>query len=162
MRMVWVAGLLVGLASGGAWAQLAPPRQVVDPGSGASSGLSSQSAEALTHGQPANALTLADKAIASDARNPWGHYDRAAALADLGRVDEAVAEYKVAQQTFSDADAWGRSLTMYGRANVLAQAGRCPEARAAYEEYATFVERTDPHGADLARRYAQECKPHTR
>jgi len=53
-------------------------------------------------------------------------------------------------------------VAIYGRANVLAQAGRCSEAQPAFEEYATFVESADAKGAALARSYAKNCHPRTR
>lgn len=159
MRVIGMAVLGVGLLVGTARAQLQAPHQAVDPGSPRSRDLTSQAGEALVHNDPAQALKMADQAIAADAENPWAHYDRAAALADLGRVDDAVAEFKVAQRSFSDADAWGRSIAIYGRANTLAQAGRCSEAQPAFEEYAVFVERSDPKGAEMARGYAKNCRP---
>jgi len=157
--MGWVVLLGVGLTARVAGAQLMAPRQQVEPGSSQSRALASGAAEALVAGKPAEALQRADQAIAADARDPWAHYDRAAALTDLGRVDEAVAEFKVAQTSFSAQDPWGRSIAIYGRANALAQAGRCGEARPAFEEYAVFVERSDPPGAGLARSYATQCQP---
>jgi tetratricopeptide (TPR) repeat protein len=105
------------------------------------------------------ALKMADQAIAADPQNPWSHYDRAAALSDLGRTDEAVAQYEVAQRSFSTQDAWGKSIAMYGKANALSRVGRCDEAKPAYEAYASFVERSDPGAAGLARRYAADCQP---
>jgi hypothetical protein len=152
-----MAVLGVGLTAGVARAQLAPPLHSVDPGSPRSSALSSESAEALVANKPAVALRMADQAIAADPQNPWSHYDRAAALSELGRVDEAVAQYDVAQRSFSTQDAWGKSISMYGKANALARAGRCAEAKTAFETYATYVERADPGSAGMARRYAADC-----
>jgi tetratricopeptide (TPR) repeat protein len=154
-----MAVLGVGLTAGVASAQLAAPTHAVDPGSPRSTGLSSQSAEALVAGKPVVALQMADQAIAADPQNPWAHYDRAAALSDLGRVDEAVAQYEVAQRSFSTQDAWGKSIAMYGKANALSRVGRCAEAQPAFEAYATFVEKADPGAAGLARRYAADCRP---
>jgi Flp pilus assembly protein TadD len=42
---------------------------------------------------------------------------------------------------------------------VLATAGRCAEAREAFEQYATFVEQDDQPSANMARRYAAQCTP---
>jgi tetratricopeptide (TPR) repeat protein len=184
MKRVWIAAALtVGLWSGNAPAQTAPPAQTAQPAqpaqpaptaqpvpprqpgeivSASSAELSSQAAEALVRGRAADALPLAEKALTVDARNPWAHYNRAAALADMGRVDQAIAEYRAAEAAFTSADPWGRSISIYGRANALAQAGRCAEARPAYEEYADLVGNSDPHSAALARRYAQECRPRPR
>jgi tetratricopeptide (TPR) repeat protein len=159
MRVVWLTVLGLGMAAGVARAQLAPPHHSVDPGSPRSSRLSSESAEALIASRPADALRMADQAIASDPSNPWGHYDRAAALTELGRTEEAVAAYDAAQRSFTTADAWGKSIAMYGRANALSRAGRCPEARTSFEAYARYVERADPSAAGMARRYAADCLP---
>lgn len=156
MKLGWVTVFSMGIASL-AHAQLAAPHSTADPGSPASAALSSQAAEALVRGNPRDALPAANNAIAADAHNPWAHYDKAAALSDLGQVDAAVAEFRAAEQWFSPADAWGRSVAIYGRANALSQAGRCPDAQAAFEEYAHFVEGSDPHGAALARDYAKQC-----
>jgi hypothetical protein len=147
----------LGMMSAVANAQLAAPHQSVDPGSTQSKQLSGRASEDLVRSNPADALRMADQAIAADTANPWGHYDRGAALTDLGRTDEAVASFQSAQQLFSTADAWGKSISMYGQANALAQAGRCAEATTAYEAYARYVEQADPSSAALARRYATNC-----
>jgi tetratricopeptide (TPR) repeat protein len=159
MRVVWMTVLGLGMTAGVASAQLAPPHHSVDPGSPRSNVLAGSSAEALVAGKPVVALQMADQAIAADPQNPWSHYDRAAALSDLGRTDEAVAQYEVAQRSFSTQDAWGKSIAMYGKANALSRVGRCDEAKPAYEAYASFVERSDPGAAGLARRYAADCQP---
>jgi tetratricopeptide (TPR) repeat protein len=158
-KMVWMAVLVGGVGMGVAQAQLAPPHRTVDPGSPQSVSLSSESGAALANGRSNDALALANKAITADPSNPWARYDRAAALTDLGYTDDAVAEFARAQQAFSTADSWGKSIAMYGRAHALAQAGRCPAAQAAYEEYAVFVERADPASAKMARTYARDCVP---
>ena len=157
MRVIWMAVVVLGMTTGTARAQLAAPRQAVDPGSSRSRELASQAGEALVGSKPADALKLADQAVAADARNPWAHYDRGSALVDLGRIDEAVAELKVAERSFSPADAWGKSIAIYGRANALAQAGRCSEAQPVFEQYAVFVERSDIRAAEMARGYAKAC-----
>jgi tetratricopeptide (TPR) repeat protein len=158
MKWGWVGLLSVGLANV-AQAQLAPPKHPVDQGSPQSEALASQSAENLIRGRAGDALQVANDAISADARNPWAHYDKAAALGNLGRTDDAVAEFRVAQSTFSNADPWGRSVAIYGRANTLAQAGRCNEAQPAFEEYASFVEPNDATAAAQARQISRECVP---
>jgi tetratricopeptide (TPR) repeat protein len=160
MKLTWVAIVSLGLAAA-AHAQLAAPRSNVDSGSPQSSALASQAAESLVRGRPSDALQVANNAVAADARNPWAHYNKAAALADLGRVDEALTEYRAAQAAFSASDPWGRSVAIYGRANALAQVGRCDEAKPAFEEYAAFVEPSDPRSAALARGYATGCVART-
>jgi predicted Zn-dependent protease len=149
MRVLWLTLVGLGVTAGVASAQLAAPHQSVDPGSSRSRALSSSSAEALVAGRPADALRMADQAVAADPSNPWSHYDRGAALTELGRTDDAVASFDAAQRSFSTADAWGKSIAMYGRADAL--------SRASYENYATFIERVDPAAAGLARRYATNC-----
>jgi tetratricopeptide (TPR) repeat protein len=159
MKRFWLTVFFAGLGGGVAWAQLVPPHQSVDPGSPRSSELSSQASEDLVRGRAAEALQAADKAIAADPRNPWGHYNKGAALTELGRTDDAVAEFTRAQQSFSTADAWGHSIAIYGRANAFAQVGRCAEAQPAFEEFATFVQSSDPRAAAMAREYAKNCNP---
>ena len=161
MKRWWmVVGLVTGaFVASSAEAQLMPPRRAVDLGSPPSSALSSRSAEALIGGHPEDALRLANQAVAADGRNPWAHYDRATALADLGRVDEAVSEFQAAEQRFSQNDPWGRSVALYGRADLLARVGRCNEAAPVFREYAAFVESSDPQAAAMARDHARACHP---
>jgi tetratricopeptide (TPR) repeat protein len=146
------------LATGKAEAQLEPlHRANADPGSPLSNSLASDSAEAIIAGHPYRALRTAKIAIKTDPRNPWGYYDKADALTLLHRVDEAVAAFRQAEQHFSAADRWGKSIAIYGRANVLRQANRCEEAAGAFREYAAFVQKDDPGSADMARRYSIMC-----
>jgi tetratricopeptide (TPR) repeat protein len=107
-------------------------------------------------GDPAGALKLAEQAIALAADDPWAHYDRAVALGGLGRVDEAVSEYRQAQARFGD-DEWGKSIAIYGRAHLLAEHRRCEEAEAGYEEYASFVGKDAPKEAEMALAHASDC-----
>jgi hypothetical protein len=135
------------------------PRPYVDlstPVARQVSELCTQSVRAILRGDPAGALRLAERAIALAANDPWAHYDRAVALGGLGRVDESVAEYRLAQARFGD-DAWGRSIAIYGRAHVLAEHQRCEQAEAAYEEYASFVAKAAPGAAEMALAYASDC-----
>src|SRR4051794_24122321 len=78
MKTLMVSVALLAMTAGVAHGQLAPPRSP-DPGSGPSADLASRAAEGLTRGDPREALRLAEQAIAADDRNPWAHYDRAAA-----------------------------------------------------------------------------------
>jgi tetratricopeptide (TPR) repeat protein len=129
-----------------------------DSGNAQSKSLASSSAERLIRGEDSQALELADQAIAADASNPWGHYDRAVALGDLGRVDEAIKEYATAESKFSPADTWGRSVAIYGRANLLANHSRCAEAQAAFNDYEGYVATlNDPSAVAQARSTAAEC-----
>src|SRR5581483_2621170 len=97
--------------------------------------LTSEAAHALIVDHDGEALKLADRAIAEDPRNPWGHYRRAVALASLHRFDEAVASFTDAELRFAAADRWGWSIAIYGRARALAEAGRCGDAKRAFQEY---------------------------
>jgi tetratricopeptide (TPR) repeat protein len=157
---------LVGL---GAWAlsaqnvvaeELQAPRNVnVEPATRQSSELTSRAATADMKGQPQQAVELANQAIRADARNPWPYYDKGMALAATGEIDGAIAALYAAEQRFAPTDRWGKSVAIYGRAHTFAQAGRCVEAVQAFSEYARFVEKDDPHAAQMARSYAVDCRP---
>ena len=157
MKLVWMA-LAMTMAGGVARAQLAPPTKQVDPGSTRSAELASRAAEGLVRGNAPEALRMADQAVAADDRNPWAHYDRAAALADLRRVDDALAEFKAAEARFPAADPWGKSVAIYGRANILEQTRPCAQAAVVFEEYARFVEGLDRGAAAMARQHAAACQ----
>jgi tetratricopeptide (TPR) repeat protein len=103
------------------------------------------------------ALQLADKAIRADSKEAWGYYARGDALASLRRVDEAVAAFRQAEQLFPAADGWGRSIAIWGEANVLRQAGRCGDASAILERYASFVGPSDAQAAAFAQKTEKEC-----
>jgi tetratricopeptide (TPR) repeat protein len=180
MKVGWLVMLVVALVNGAARAQSAPsqaaqpqaqsaqpqaqsappPAQVresADRSATGSTKMSGHAANALAEGSSAQAAVLAEQALASDALNPWAHYRRAAALSDLHRTEEAVEEFKQAEQSFSATDVRGQSLALYGHANTLAQAGHCKEARPIFEKYASLVEAKDPGSAAQARSYARDC-----
>ncbi|HXU83469.1 MAG TPA: hypothetical protein VN914_18885 [Polyangia bacterium] len=150
---------MLALAPGVGWAQQTTVvRELVgDPDVKPSTKMSGHAGSALASGAPAQAAILAEQALGKDGMNPWAHYRRAAALSDLHRTDEAVAEYKVAEQAFAGVDERGQSLALYGRANTLAQAGRCGEAQPVFEQYARLVEKKDAKGAAQAREMASGC-----
>lgn len=152
--MIWAFALLTGSQ---AQAELAPLKQTAAPGSGAR--LASQSAEAEIAGDHDKALRLADEAIKADPNEAWGYYDRGDALGALRRVDDAVAAFHEAERRFPEADLWGKSVAIWGQANVLGQAGRCQEAVPLYERYASSVENVDKDAASLARQFAKRCTP---
>jgi tetratricopeptide (TPR) repeat protein len=102
-----------------------------------------------------DALAASERALALAPEDPKAHYEHAAALAGVGRTDEAVAEFSRVEKTMGDA-AWSR-LALYGRARALDDAGRCKDARAAYEAYAARVRATDPTSAEIARACARAC-----
>ena len=160
----WASGFLaVGLAVVSAQAaradELRPPQNVnAEPGNRQSSVLASQAATADMKGQKQQAVELANQAIRADPRNPWPYYDKGMALASLGETDAAIAALNAAEQRFTPSDRWGRSVAMYGRANAFTRAGRCVEAVQAFSDYAAFVQKDDPRSAEMARRYAMNCK----
>jgi tetratricopeptide (TPR) repeat protein len=119
----------------------------------------SQAAEALSHGDNLEALARADEALRSDPKSGWAHYNRAAALAGLKRVDEALAAYDQAVANFAANDARGRSLALWGKAHVLYRTGRCDEAAQAFGDYAKLVGTSDPQSTTMASERASSCHP---
>ena len=167
--MMWSAwrGMLVwGLALMSAQTaqadELRAPQYVqAEPSTPQSMALTTRAAIADMKGNPQQARDLANQAIRADPKDPWPYYNKGMALAQLGETDGALAALFAAEQHFSANDRWGRSVAIYGRAHSLRKAGRCVEARQAYEEYASFVGKDDPQGATLARRYAADCRAAT-
>jgi tetratricopeptide (TPR) repeat protein len=156
-------GLAVGLVSGRASSQpaTAPTNINAEPSTPRSIQLTGRSGSAEAAGEPQAALKLADEAIAADARDPWGYYDKGAALSRLGMTDEALKAFAAAEERYAPSDQWGRSVTIYGRAHALDEARRCDEARKEFARYAAFVRERDPSSADLAMKYATECRSPT-
>jgi tetratricopeptide (TPR) repeat protein len=136
-----------------------PPKNVnVEPSNTTSEELATQAANAEMGGNPQAALALAARAIEADPRDPWPHYNKAVALARLGNIDDAVKSFGAAEQRFNIADIWGRSIAIYGGAHALATAGRCAEAKREYLRYAAFINERDPYSANMAVRYANDCR----
>jgi Flp pilus assembly protein TadD len=162
MTMGALGLLVVAGAPGAARADAATPPQNVkaEPSTPASAELSSRSASAEMAGNSPYAVSLADRAIQADPKDPWAYYDKGMALARMGEVNGAVAALFAAQQHFHASDLWGRSVAVFGRAHVLAQAGRCEEATAVYREYMALV-RGDPNAVALAQRLSRECQAST-
>jgi Flp pilus assembly protein TadD len=84
---------------------------------------------AIIEGRYAEALSLADRVPEPARSTAWFDYDRAVALAHLGRTGEAVtayqrAEQKFGEQTGEDAHGAGAAMAAYGRARALADTGR--------------------------------------
>ena len=151
--------ILAGLAVP-ASAQLSAPNSVPprDEKAWKAAELTSDSAKADMAGNASEALRLADAAINTNPNDGWAYYDRAEALQNLKRTDEAVTTYREAQRRFATGnESWGRSVALYGEARAFADAGRCADARDAYERYATFVQASDPNSAQMARRYGKDC-----
>jgi len=136
----------------------APENIHAEPSTPASAELSSRAATAEMKGDPQGSLKLADQGIRADGKDPWPYYDKGMALARVGETNGAVAALLAAEQHFSPSDRWGRSVAIFGRAHTLAEAGRCEEARAAFQEYMSLV-RGDPDAVALASRYSRDCRP---
>jgi tetratricopeptide (TPR) repeat protein len=118
-----------------------------------------EAAEALAAGDYARALALTESS-SNAPTGAWLDYDRASALAALGRTDEAVEAFRRASLRFEEAgDVTGRADSLWGRARALDEAHRCAEARTAYEDYEEFVRLRDPRGAEMAAARAGSCKP---
>jgi hypothetical protein len=140
-------------------AELKAPQNVnAEPSTPASAELSSRAATAEMKGDPQDSLKLADQAIRVNARDPWPYYDKGMALARVGETNGALAALLAAEQHFAPGDQWGRSVAVFGRAHTLAEAGRCDEARAAFQEYMSIA-RGDPDAVALASRYSRDCRP---
>jgi tetratricopeptide (TPR) repeat protein len=121
--------------------------------------IASDAAMALGRGDSDGALALADRAVGKSARDPWAHYVRAEALARLGRIDEALPEYRLAENNFAAADRWGRSIALWGRANAFHQIGRCADAKAAFGEYIAYVKESDAAAVSIAQARIDGCRP---
>jgi tetratricopeptide (TPR) repeat protein len=154
-----LVGALIVFAGSGAQAQLAPRQQSTPPT--AADNLASESAEAELAGDHDKALRLADDAIKSDPKNPWAYYNRGDALGALHRLDEAIAALENAERRFSAAELWGRSIAIWGQANVFYQLGRCQDAAPIFERYASLVEEVDKGASEGARQAARHCMPAT-
>ena len=159
--------LLVGLLGLGAltfgWTahatELRAPQNVNGaPGSRQSAELATRAAVAQMNGRPADALALAEQGIRADANDPWPYYGKAMALSELGQVDAAAAAFQESERRFLAGDLWGKSVALYGRGHVYAQAGRCGEAQKAFDEYAALVGGYDTKSVELVHRYVDECR----
>ena len=160
MRLLLTTAAVMLMATAGAARaeELRAPQNVnAVPWGRQSSELATRSAKAAMAGDPQASLSLAEQAIQATPQAPWPYYSKGMALARLGQTDAAVSALSAAELRFSTADPWGRSVAIYGRAHTLAAAGRCAEARQAFEQYASFVEERAPNSAVMARRYATEC-----
>ena len=136
-----------------------PPSNVkVDPSTPKSARLTSRAASAEIAGDPQTALKLAERAIAADPADPWGYYDKGAALARIGKVDDALKAFGAADQRYALSDQWGRSVAIYGGAHALGEAQRCDEARREFTRYSSLIHERDPKSAQLAMKYARDCK----
>ena len=121
--------------------------------------IASDAAQALGRGDFNGVLDLTSRAQASNPNDPWGHYLRAEALVRLARLDEALAELRLAEQNFPREERWSRSIAIWGRANALYQIGRCAEAKTAFADYIKYVGNDDRAGAELAQKESDGCRP---
>jgi tetratricopeptide (TPR) repeat protein len=112
---------------------------------------------AVITGRYAEALSLADPIGDQAWQSGWFQYDKAVALAHLARTDEAVIGFRTAQERFASTDPHAMAIAIYGRARALDNAGRCTEAKRAYDEYARLVRSTSPSDAEMATSIANAC-----
>ncbi len=140
-------------------AELRAPQNVNGaPGTPQSAELATRAAVAQMHGQPAEALALAQQGIRADQNDPWPYYDEATALSELGQVDAAAAAFVESERRFPPGDVWGRSVALYGRGHAYAQAGRCADAQKAFDAYTNLVDGYDAKSVELVHRYVDDCR----
>jgi tetratricopeptide (TPR) repeat protein len=139
------------------------PRHVVDVKATAAqreaARLASDAAQALGQGDFAGAVALTDRALASSGNDFFAHYVRAEALSRLGRLDDALAAFKLAERDVPRDDRWSHAIVLWGRANAFHQRGRCDEAKAAFGDYVAFTKSDDEAGAQLAKARIEGCRP---
>lgn len=112
----------------------------------------------IDKGRFAEALRAGEGVSKAGREDGFYDYARGVALAGVGNVDEAVNAFTQAEDRFGN-DRRNRSIAIYGRARALDNAGRCDEARRAYQEYADLVRATSPSDAGLATSAARMCRP---
>src|SRR5215831_14353363 len=105
--------------------------------------LEEASSAALQSGDYQKVMALSEQGLAADPNNAWLLYDRGAAMASLGRLDEAVTTLARAEATFRADQPWGRALASYRRGLALALLGRCHDAQTALASYATLMKQLD-------------------
>lgn len=143
-----------------AWGALAPARRVdlSTEERRAAARLSTQAARAIIDGNYEEALEITSEGLAMAPDDPWLLYNRGIALAELGRIDEAVAAFDRAETGFPPDDLWARAVTAWRRAYALERVGRCELAELAWEDYQDLVRQADPASARMAERRARECR----
>jgi tetratricopeptide (TPR) repeat protein len=110
----------------------------------------------ITHNYQ-NALDASQHVNKPARSSGWLDYNRAIALAGLGRTDDAVAAYRAAEDRFGRAEPKNQAIAVYGRARAFDQANRCADATRAYEEYADLVRASSPVDAQMAEKFANAC-----
>jgi tetratricopeptide (TPR) repeat protein len=143
-----------------AWADLEPGHvvsRVSEPQRNAARA-ASDAAELLVHGDANGALDMATRALALNTSDPWAHYVKAVSLARLGRLDDAIAEFRAAELAFPPQERWSRATAIWGRANAFYQVGRCGEAKSSFGDYLKYVGKDDAAGAALAQKGIDGCR----
>jgi tetratricopeptide (TPR) repeat protein len=151
----WFITVGLAIALGGSAAAQSPAAKTT------SAQMSTRAAIASMSGDPQAAIRYADQGIAANPNDPWLYYNKAQALAQLGRTDDAVAAFTQAERRFGPGETWGRSIAVYGRAHALAEAQRCGEARAALDQYVSLVS-NDREAVSMAYRAAADCEARAR
>jgi tetratricopeptide (TPR) repeat protein len=136
------------------------PRSAVVSLTSAEYAESDSAQSALHRGAYDQAISRADHAVLLGPNDPFAHLTRAGALAGAKETEAALAAYTRAEALYKD-DVRGRSLAIYGRAHTLDLAGRCDEARSAYDRYAALVRPFDAASATMATEYGKACRPET-
>jgi tetratricopeptide (TPR) repeat protein len=114
----------------------------------------------LRDGDYSGAMSLVERIQPSSRLgDAWRLYNRAEALVGLHRTDEALDSFETAAQRFSEAGEGerGRPLVAWAKGRALVAAGRCTEAKRAFDDYVRLVREHDPQGAALATDYAKNC-----
>ena len=117
------------------------------------------SASALSRFDYPLALSSAQAGLAIRPNDPWLLYDQGAALAGLGRTDEAVVALAQAEKAFTDDH--GRATAIYRAGLAFEMAGRCTEAKREFARYAHIEREENVQLAADALRHRQICIPVT-
>jgi tetratricopeptide (TPR) repeat protein len=122
----------------------------------ASSGrISTDAVTALVKGDYAGALAIAERGLSAHPGDPWLLYDRGAAQAGLGLIEQSLETLRQAEQRFTDPH--DRPLAAYRRALALEFAGRCAEASTELSRYAALVRNENPTLAEDAMAHLKFC-----
>ena len=110
---------------------------------------------ALVRGDYQAAVDAANAGLAKDPKNPWLHYHQGCALADLGFLDEGIAELRQAQRLFAGVHEQG--LAIYRIAVALQAQKRCPDAQRELATYIALVRGSEPASAEVAQQMSDTC-----
>jgi tetratricopeptide (TPR) repeat protein len=109
-------------------------------------------------GQPDEALTRAEAAIAGDPWSARAQYDRGRALEELRRYDEAAAAFGSAGALYrGQKEPRDEALATWSQGRAFREAGRCAESREAFGQAAALLATFDPRAAGQAREQAALC-----